>query len=55
MGKKFNKDILEAGIGASIIPTTLGAIDSADMGALGTASKVAVTGGFALKLGKKVL
>ncbi len=53
-GKKYHKEMIGASVGASIMPVALESIDSADMGPLGKASKVAVVGGFALKLGKKV-
>ena len=48
----YVKKIIGASVGASIMPTAMESIDSADMGPLGTASKLAMSGGFAHKLSK---
>jgi len=53
--KKYNKELIGASIGASILPVGMSAIDHADMGTLGTATKTAMVGGFALKTSKKFL
>ena len=55
MPGKFGKKVIEATIGAAIIPVGTHAIDTADMGALGNAAKIGIHGGYVKKVSQKFL
>lgn len=50
----FNKKIIGATVGASLMPTAMESIDLVDDGPLGKATKMTMVGGFALDIKKKV-
>ena len=48
----YNKKIIDMSVGASLMPTAMSSIDSADTGPLGKATKKSMLGGFALEMSK---
>ena len=53
--KKFNKNMIETSVGAVILPAGFHAIDEADMGSMGRATRTVMSAGFVKKASKKFL